>query len=130
MTIPAGYEEQILADGLNFMRTITEAYGAEEGMKLWATIADSIDPDIKGKMFFAMLTGEYVDRIRISGYTNNHNYVGIIKAIRGATGLGLKEAKDLADLLKESGKPITFKITTPAKRAQYIKELREAGANV
>ncbi|MEY4389002.1 MAG: ribosomal protein [Chloroflexota bacterium] len=52
--------------------------------------------------------------------------IPVIKVIRTATGLGLKEAKDIAD-----GAPAMVKEGVPAEDAQKIKaELEEAGATV
>jgi large subunit ribosomal protein L7/L12 len=54
------------------------------------------------------------------------NKVGVIKAIRGITGLGLKEAKDLVE-----GSPSTVKEGVSKDEAAAIKkELEEAGATV
>jgi large subunit ribosomal protein L7/L12 len=52
--------------------------------------------------------------------------IPVIKVIRSATGLGLKEAKDIAD-----GAPGMVKEGVPAEEAEKIKaELEEAGATV
>jgi large subunit ribosomal protein L7/L12 len=54
------------------------------------------------------------------------NKVGVIKVIRGITGLGLKEAKDLVE-----GAPSTVKEGVSKADADKIKkELEEAGAQV
>jgi len=54
------------------------------------------------------------------------NKVGVIKAVRGLTGLGLKEAKDLVE-----GTPATIKEGVSKDEAASIKkELEEAGASV
>jgi len=54
------------------------------------------------------------------------NKVGVIKVIRGITGLGLKEAKDLVE-----GAPATVKEGVSKDEAAAIKkELEEAGAAV
>lgn len=122
MPIPKEHETGILQSGIHFMRAITEAYGSEEGMKLWDTIANTLDPDIKGKIFIALLTGEYNDqliiRLDINIYRGIVNRVEGIKAIRTVSGLGLKEAKEIHDNLA-LGK--TEKITIdPATRTQAI----------
>jgi large subunit ribosomal protein L7/L12 len=52
--------------------------------------------------------------------------INVIKAVRAATGLGLKEAKDLVD-----GAPKTVKEAAPKEEAEKLKkELEEAGAKV
>lgn len=54
------------------------------------------------------------------------NKVNVIKVIRGITGLGLKEAKDLVE-----GVPSTVKEAIPKAEAEDIKkQLVEAGATV
>ncbi|RLU01710.1 50S ribosomal protein L7/L12 [Ketobacter sp.] len=54
------------------------------------------------------------------------NKVGVIKAIRGITGLGLKEAKELVE-----GAPKSVKEGVSKDEAEKIKkELEEAGAKV
>ncbi|MBR3737927.1 MAG: 50S ribosomal protein L7/L12 [Eubacterium sp.] len=54
------------------------------------------------------------------------NKIQVIKAVREATGLGLKEAKELVD-----GAPSTVKEAVPAADAEELKaKLEEAGATV
>jgi large subunit ribosomal protein L7/L12 len=52
------------------------------------------------------------------------NKVNVIKVVRGLTGLGLKEAKDLVEAV-----PATIKTGVPKAEAEsVVKELTEAGA--
>ena len=54
------------------------------------------------------------------------NKVGVIKAVRGATGLGLKEAKDLVE-----SAPAPIKEAASKDEAEALKKtLEEAGASV
>ena len=54
------------------------------------------------------------------------NKVGVIKAVRGITGLGLKEAKDMVE-----GVPSTIKEGASKDEAEDVKkQLEEAGAQV
>jgi large subunit ribosomal protein L7/L12 len=54
------------------------------------------------------------------------NKVAVIKAVRGVTGLGLKETKDAVE-----GTPSTLKEAAPKGEAEEIKKtLEEAGATV
>ena len=126
--IPAEHKVEVIQSGMSFMRAITEAYGTDEGMKLWDTIASTLDPDIKGQIFFAMLTGDYNGVVSISSLQAGSDRVWRIKSIRSVTGLGLKEAKDLSDLL-DSGKTIKLNIN-PKKRNESLAELRNAGFHV
>ena len=54
------------------------------------------------------------------------NKVAVIKAVRGATGLGLKEAKDLV----ESASAVLKEGIAKAEAEALKKELEEAGAKV
>lgn len=110
------------------MRSITEAYGPEEGLKLWDQITNVLDPDVKGEIFLAMITGSYTDRIHISKI--GHDRVATIKAFRNfdKRRLGLKEAKDLSDLC-QMGKVITLEIE-PRNRVQIEKELLSIGCQL
>ncbi len=54
------------------------------------------------------------------------NKVGVIKVVRGLTGLGLKEAKEMVE-----GVPATVKEGAPKEEAEKMKaDLEEAGATV
>jgi len=124
--IPEGHKEEVINTGIEFLRSITEAYGAEEGMNLWDTISSTLDPDIKGQIFFAMLCGEGGDVIHIRSLRPDHQIVPIIKIVRTATGYGLKEAKDLVDSVR-NGVSIKFKIPHSSDRTRIVNELRYEG---
>lgn len=128
--IPAEHKEEVIQSGISFMRSITEAFGADEGMKLWDTIAMTLDPDVKGQIFFAMLTGEYNNIVNITGHNPGADRVRMIKTIRSVDkrGLGLKEAKDMSDYLS-NGQMIKLEID-PAVRHMALSELRRAGFHV
>ena len=109
--IPEKYREDLVGAGISFMQTITEIYGVDKGMELWNTIADTIDPDLKGEVFIAMLSGHYRrDKIYVKNpiLGSVGNKVGLIKCIRtyDRRRLGLKEAKDIADRLDNGGSEV------------------------
>lgn len=128
--IPVEHKEDIIQSGINFMRSITDAYGTDEGMKLWDTIADTLDKDVKGQIFFALLTGDYNGIITLSGYSASANKVAMIKAIRSIDSrrLGLKEAKDMCDNIT-MGKPQKVYVNAKLRNSCLI-ELRNAGFHV
>ena len=99
--IPEDHKTAVVSNGIHFMRAITEAYGADDGLKLWEQIASVLDGDVKGQIFMAMITGNYNDRIHLKTLypLASSNAVACIKAIRewDKRGLGLKEAKDMYD---------------------------------
>jgi hypothetical protein len=102
MSLPEEHKTAIISNGMHFMRSITEAYGADKGMELWEQITSVLDPEVKGQIFFALITGTYNDRIHLKGLGQfaQNNAVSCIKEIRNWSGLGLKEAKDMYDRLR------------------------------
>ena len=125
--IPVEHKEDIVNNGINFMRSITAAYGADEGMKLWNAIATTLDPDVKGQILFAMLLGDGDTVITVRGVDPNKGPDRLIRirAIRTVTGIGLSEAKDLSDRL-DSGYPIKLTISS-IQRVEALYQLRIAG---
>lgn len=126
--IPESHKEDVIQSGIGFMRSITEAYGHEQGLLLWETIAATLDPDIKGQIFFAMLTGNVPGKIRVfdvnPAYT--HGKIDQIKAIRAVSGWGLKESKDAIDDLWATKKPV-FLDCKVGSRTSNLSLLRNVG---
>ena len=126
--IPENHKDAILSSGISFMRSITEAYGSDDGMKLWDAISSTLDPDVKGQIFFAMLVGDHRSEIYVKGLNAAalNNYVPVIKAIREITSWGLKEAKDCVDAIR-NGKVQTIPVNIAAERQRHINDLRHVG---
>lgn len=131
--IPEEHKTSVISNGLHFMRSITEAYGADEGLKLWEQIAGVLDSDVKGQIFFAMITGQYNDRILIKGlgHAGVNNGVACIKEIRQWTGLGLKDSKDIYDRMRNrtyTDAPSTeYLKVSPEQYSQAVAGLRNVG---
>jgi hypothetical protein len=131
--IPEDHKAAIISNGLHFMRTITEAYGADKGLELWEQITSVLDPDVKGQIFFAMITGQYNDRIHLKGITSmgTNNAVSCIKEIRQWSGLGLKDSKDIYDRLRDrtylSHPSTEYLKVNPEQYSQAVSALRNAG---
>ena len=118
----------LVGAGISFMQTVADIYGAEKGMELWSTIADTVDPDLKADVFMAMLKGDHrQDKITVKQafYGPVPNKIGLIKCLRALDRrrLGLKEAKDIADQL-EMGKPVILEVE-PNLRPTFVVELRK-----
>jgi len=118
----------LIADSLMFMSTITRLFGAEKGMDVWQAISDSVDPSLKHEIFLRMLCGETSQRVKFRCGSQTLNAVGVIKAIRTATGLGLKEAKDIWDLSRD--RVVTVDVSDHTKKKALISELRSLGAEI
>ena len=92
--------DQVVYDGVRFLQSLTAHYGAERGMEVWEAMVEAVGTEVKGRVFFALMTGETTGRVKFSiDFTSSHhpNAVACIKAIRTFTGCGLKEAKDKYD---------------------------------
>lgn len=95
-------EASIIPAAVYFLRALTTSLGSEAGLHVWDQINATIGNDIKGKVFFAMLTGTVGTEIILRGHRSGQtvaNKVEIIKAIRAVSGQGLYEAKQVADAL-------------------------------
>jgi hypothetical protein len=115
--------DEVIFDGIRFLESITRHYGPEKGIEVWDKMGEAFGDDIKGKVFFSMLTGESSNRVRVQQGTCTQA-VAAIKAIRIGTGLGLKDAKDAYDL---SGiKQVTLEVAHEEKRGM-VKTLRDIG---
>jgi ribosomal protein L7/L12 len=115
--------DEVVFDGIRFLESITRHYGPEKGIEVWDKMGEAIGEDIKGKVFFSMLTGESSNRVRIQK-GNCNQAVAAIKAIRMGTGLGLKDAKDAYDL--SAIKQVTLDVAHEEKRGM-VKALRDIG---
>lgn len=121
---------ELVSASIAFMQTVAELYGAEKGQELWTAIADTIDPDLKGEVFMAMLTGNYrQDKVHVRNPFLGPigNKVALIKCIRNydRRGLSLKDAKDIADRLDTGGLEILE--VRPEIRPTFMIELRKLG---
>lgn len=128
--IPEEHKTAIISNGMHFMRSITDAYGAEKGLELWEQITSVLDPEVKGQIFFAMITGNYNDRVTLKGVGSYSNAVSCIKELRNWSGLGLKEAKDIYDRLRNIGSHQEMLVVKPEEWHKAIAGLRSVGFNV
>lgn len=120
----------VIADGIRFLESITRHYGTDEGQRIWEGIGNVVGPEVKGKIFFALLTGEVGTRVRfmVGGAEQRGNAVQVIKAIRTASGHGLKEAKDLWD--KSKGESVIVECGTATTTRWLVRELKDYGCLV
>lgn len=117
--------DNVVADGLIFLQSLTNLYGADKGMEMWDKLGEVMGQEIKGRIFFSMLTGNNSSKIRLSvAPSKGVNKVALIKIIRVYTRLGLKDAKDISDLAEENIATIECSI---GKRSEFLKELRMLG---
>lgn len=85
----------LVFNSLNFVQSITKNYGAEQGMAMWDTIANTIDRRLKLEVFKSMMNSSQSEgRMRIIGVHPSSDKIQLIRILRQFTGMGLKEAKD------------------------------------
>ena len=94
----------MINDGIRFLQSINEFYGVDRAMEVWSALGPAMGDDVKAQVFMSMLSGNTATmRLQLSRPATPysaplHNIaVPVIKAIRAATGIGLKEAKDKWD---------------------------------
>jgi ribosomal protein L7/L12 len=95
----------MINDGIRFLQSINEFYGVDRAMEVWSAMGPAMGEDVKGQVFMRMVSGNTaVMRLQLSRSSSvipnpspGSVAVPVIKAIRAATGLGLKEAKDKWD---------------------------------
>lgn len=120
----------VITSGLYFLRALTTHYGPDKGIEIWNSMSDSLGREVKGKIFFKMITGESGSKVVFNaGAADQHGMaIPVIKAIRVASGLGLKEAKDLWDNSKTN--TVTFDTHNIDAAIAVKKELRQFGCIV
>lgn len=119
--------EEVIFDGIRFMESIARHYGADRSIEVWNKMGEAMGDEVKGKVFFAMLTGETSNRMRLSRGSCTEA-VAAIKAIRQATGMGLKEAKDAYDLT--AIKTVVIDNVQRDLRSEFVREVRRIGMRI
>ena len=120
--------DSVIFDGIRFLESLTAHYGSDKGMEMWEAMGEAMGREVKGKVFFAMLTGSTTGRIQFtSGTAETSNAVPVIKCIRTYTGFGLKEAKDKWDLSKVQAVQLDV---APDQQRAFADKLRELGCRV
>jgi len=96
------FSEEFLHATMSFMRAVDREVGVnEENVE---QLLDQIAPGLRKKLLLMAITGDLAGDITIhSVATVNKQKINAIKEVRRATGLGLKEAKDIVELADQKG---------------------------
>ncbi len=121
--------DDVANSGIQFMRSITDAFGTDIGLELWDKINTVLGPDVKAEIFFRLLKGDNTSTSIITPASyNGHEKVSFIKLIRAYSGLGLKDAKDIADAVMDNNTIANKSFRVPwEKKRQCIMELAAMG---
>jgi|GEM_PF-5727017 len=128
-TLDEIYQERIIEAGIEMMAAMTEAFGPERGKQVWDDMSDLLGNEIKYGVFTKMLMGHSSKKVTLRGPRTYDNKVAVIKAIRAATGLGLKEAKEASESFEHPGEVAIIKIASHIKRSEAVRELRLLGVH-
>lgn len=117
-------QEEILEtiSGMSVMEVVDLISAMEEKFGVSAAAAVAVAPAAGG----GEAAAEEKDEFDVVMTSFGANKVSVIKAVRGITGLGLKEAKEMVE-----GVPSTIKEAATKDEAEDLKkQLEEAGASV
>ena len=92
--------ERLIYSSVRFISAVSEIYGSQRAIEAWTTIADTVDPSIKGDVFKALLSGNYSStHVTFRHPAKDGRKVDFVKAIRNYSlqQYGLKDAVDIAN---------------------------------
>jgi len=128
--LPPLMRESLVQSSVQLMRDVTEAWGKDKGFELWEKISETLGDGVKGDIFFGMISGKHLEiKVRIRSARNVDSRVNMIKAVRTATGMGLKDAKDFCDAVW-AGKPDSVVCKTSGEARTLLATLRDLGCDV
>ena len=120
----------LLLSAKNLLRDITKYYGDEQGMVMWRSLKEGMGEDLQNAVLMGLLRGiKYDLKIRTHAPRESRMFINAIKAVRVATGYGLKDAKDFMDQVENVGYS-TLSVSPEADVEEFIKEMTYAGYEV
>ena len=129
---PEGFSK-VIYSGIQFLQAITATYGTSKGLEFWDSMVDTLGSEVKGAIFFAMMTGDVAPIIRFTGYnTDTVQKIHGIRLVRlyGVENLGLKESKDFIFDIVDYGKIKTLNVHPTLNLKHVIQEFTNYGFNV
>lgn len=125
-------QEQFVARAHDFMKVLAEYYGAERGHEFWVALAPVVGEDVQREIFVRMLKSQPMGvmlHVRGGPFVDSTRVVEAIKAIREATGYGLKPAKDAWDAARD-GRLIQLTCLDSHLRHMLMNKLQSIGFHV
>jgi hypothetical protein len=124
-------EEEFIGRAHSFMQALSQFYGAERGHEFWTQLAPIVGDDIQKQIFLRMLRGDSIGTTvrfmnMMTNAVPNSLAIPVIKALRQATGMSLKEAKAAWDDASR-GYDVTVKCTDAGRARELAVELRGFG---
>jgi ribosomal protein L7/L12 len=95
------FSENVIHNAINFIRVVESEMGSLGQDKVFAML-DAFDPDLRNEIFMTLFIAD--DTVPMNVYvrknpmfTGQYQKINAIRAIRQASGYGLKQAKDVTD---------------------------------
>lgn len=124
------FPTSLIVSARNLLRDITKYYGDEQGMKMWRSLKEGMGEDLQNAVLMGLLRGiKYDLKIRTHGPRESRMFINAIKAVRGATGYGLKDAKDFMDQVENVGYS-TLAVSPECDVEEFIKQMTQSGYEV
>jgi ribosomal protein L7/L12 len=120
------FSEEFLYATMSFMRAVDREVGINEDNV--DEMLDMIAPGLRKKLLLMTINGQRGGSATIRPLpVAQKQKINAIKAVRGATGLGLKEAKDVVELADTQGYAHLEVDFTPQVRMKLLHDLLNTG---
>ena len=127
------FSEIVINHAIHFMRSIEHEMG-EIGREKVLAMLDAFDPDFRDEMVMTLFI--HGDNMPVTVYLKrNPSYssvqkINAIKAVRLATGYGLREAKDAVDIADDFNVSSPIEVTTYQAKIALIEGLKGTGYEI
>jgi ribosomal protein L7/L12 len=95
------YSKQLIQQAVDFIRAAKEELGEQLGEERANAMLDAFDPSLKHQILMQIIMGTATAAVRVRRNPavpdREKQKINAIRHIRGITGLGLKQAKDVTD---------------------------------
>lgn len=131
MVMETEYSDRLIAESLSYLGVLGEELGEDTALVVFKEMTKCIDPSFADIMVMHMLRGQFTSLIVTLSYPkdyirNRGQAVSFIKELRNATGYGLKEAKDMYDVVN-SGETVSIKLKSVDQGLRFKQSLRLIG---
>jgi ribosomal protein L7/L12 len=122
--------EDVVNDGVMFVKSLTRHYGADKAMEVWEAMNVALGEEVKGRVFFRMIEGSSASEVKFSigNIRTNGSVISAIKLVREYTGYSLRDSKIAVDQSEFSTSTIV--ISDYRTRKDFIRKLRDFGGKV
>lgn len=122
--------DKLIRSGIRFLKDLQEDLGTDKGLAVWDKMREAMGDEVCGQVLFGIMKGHHGNVIRLEGIGDQ--LIPPIKLVRECTGLGLKDAKDLVESVKFSGKAVDLNLGGHSDSLidDYYRRFEEIGCKV